>query len=178
MNLSKMKDFVAPFYAKKDEMHNFTHIERVCDAAMQLIGMGNYKIDRNHLTAGIYFHGLINAHENEVLDYLNSDGIAADEIGKIIQIANESHAASIPISLEGKIAHDAHLIEGGKVYMVTKCLITGTLRGQTLLETIAYIEEHIIDKRECLLPEAIPLFKEANQFTKEFIRDLNRGIRG
>ena len=40
--------------------------------------------------------------------------------------------------------HDAHLIKGGKAYMLTKCLITGVLRGQTLAETINYIKTYIL----------------------------------
>jgi len=78
--------------------------------------------------------------------------------------------------LEGKILHDAHIIEGGKSYLITKCLITGSVRGQSLLETIDYIETNIIDKAVCYLPETIPLLHEANLFTRKFIADLKEGI--
>jgi len=38
--------------------------------------------------------------------------------------------------MEGKILHDAHMIEGGKIYLIVKSLITGSVRGQTLEQTI------------------------------------------
>ena len=94
----------------------------------------------------------------------------------IVKISYESQRTEIPESIEGKILHDAHLIEGGKVYLITKCLITGSVRGQSLLETINYIEENILDKSTCYLPGTMKLFKDANLFANDFITELKKGI--
>jgi uncharacterized protein len=42
------------------------------------------------------------------------------------------------------LLHDAHLIKGGKDYLMIKSLVTGVERGQTLEETIQYMKKNII----------------------------------
>ncbi len=32
--------------------------------------------------------------------------------------------------------HDAHVLEGGKTYLIVKTLITGSVRGQSLVDTL------------------------------------------
>ena len=177
MNINSLKSFSMPYYEKKDMMHNLWHIELVYKSVCYIVRAGNYKVDSDLLTAATYFHGFIKTHEVDIRAWLASSGFCNEEIEKVIQITLESHVASIPESLEGKILHDAHLIEGGKVYMITKCLITGSLRGQSLLETIAFVEENILGKRTCYLPETTPLFEEAHQFACQYIADLKNGLR-
>ena len=176
MDINRLKTFSAPFYEGKDMMHSLWHIELVHKAVCHIIKAGKYKVDADFLMAATYFHGFINAHEGDIRAWLSAEGFVENDIEKIITIARESIASAVPETLEGKILHDAHLIEGGKVYMVTKCLITGSLRGQTLPETIAYVEENILGARTCYLPETIPLIEEASEFTRLFIADLKAGL--
>ncbi|WP_207726915.1 hypothetical protein [Anaerosolibacter carboniphilus] len=68
------------------------------------------------------------------------------------------------------------MIEGGKTFLVIKSLITGSLRGQTLEETIQYMEENLIDKGQCYLPEAVEIYREQQKFSREFIKDLKEGL--
>lgn len=67
-------------------------------------------------------------------------------------------------------------MEGGKVYFITKCLVTGTLRGQTLLETIAYVEENVLHNGDCYLPETKPIWEDANKFAETYIKELKEEI--
>jgi uncharacterized protein len=68
------------------------------------------------------------------------------------------------------------LIEGGKTFLIVKSLCTGSARGQTLEETIQIIEERILGKRKCYLPEAIQVYRDMEQFAKEFLDDLKLGL--
>lgn len=68
------------------------------------------------------------------------------------------------------------MIEGGKAYLVVKSLITGSVRGQTLEQTIKYIEENILDKGVCYLPEAQSVYRQQQKFAKQLISDLKEGL--
>lgn len=78
--------------------------------------------------------------------------------------------------MEGRILHDAHMIEGGRTYFIVKSLITGSVRGQTLEQTIDYIENNILDKGLCYLPEAQEIYDEQQAFAKDFIVSLKEGL--
>jgi uncharacterized protein len=62
--------------------------------------------------------------------------------------------------------------EGGKTFLVVKTLITGSLRGQLLEETIRIVEEEFLRRFECALPENKSLYREKEAFARELIRDL------
>jgi uncharacterized protein len=68
------------------------------------------------------------------------------------------------------------LLEGGKTFMITKSLITGTARGQSLEETLQYLEENMLGKFECYLPELQKLYAKKEEFTKSFLRDLRSNL--
>ena len=72
--------------------------------------------------------------------------------------------------------HDAHVLEGGKTYLIIKTLITGSLRGQSLVETLEFMKNNVLDKNKCYLQETIPLCEEMNKYTNEFYRDLIKDI--
>jgi uncharacterized protein len=84
----------------------------------------------------------------------------------------ESQVNSIPRTLAGKIVHDAHLIEGGKTFLVVKSLITGTARGQSLEETLEYIAKNILHKGICYLPEAIEQYKQKQEYLQDFMESM------
>ena len=176
MDINKLIAFSAPYYKDKDIMHNLRHIELVRKAAERIIQMGKYAVDHDCMLAAAYFHGFIGSYEDNIRGWLFAQGFSQAQTDKTIMAAQESQAESQPQTLEGMILHDAHLIEGGKAYMITKCLIAGSVRGQTLLQTIDYIEKKVLFKRKCYLPEAIPLFDEANQYTRDFLYELKKGI--
>jgi len=111
-----------------------------------------------------------------VKQFLRKEGLSKQRIKQIIQVAWESHKEAKPKTIEGKILHDAHLIEGGKTFMIVKSLITGTLRGQNLQETIKYIEENLLGKFRCYLPESQKLYEEKENFTREFLKELKKHL--
>ena len=58
------------------------------------------------------------------------------------------------------ILHDAHVLEGGKTYTVVKTLITGSVRGQSLEETLSFMQKNVLGANKCYLPETIKMCNE------------------
>ena len=176
IKINALRDFVSPYYKNKDTMHNMWHIELVIRYVDMIIDQGRYHLRYDKLIIAAYFHGLINSFQPQIREWLAVNCIKASDIDHIVTIALESQRSSKPKTVEGMVLHDAHIIEGGRLYSLTKCLVTGAARGQTLVETIHYIEENLIDKNQCFLPETIPLGQQANQYMKSFIKELKEGI--
>ncbi len=168
--------FVEPYYADKDIMHNMWHIELVLKSVEHILTLGQYEVDKESLTLAAYFHGFIYAAEPQVRRWMSERGYSAGTIDKTVLIAWESQRSEVPETLEGKILHDAHVLEGGKSYLAVKTLITGSVRGQTLCETLDYMEKHVLDKNVCYLPETIPLCEEMNHYASQLFCDLIKGI--
>lgn len=172
--IEELEKFVKSFYQNKDIMHDLSHIKRVLKAAKMLAR--DNKVDIDLIIYGAYFHGIIYEKENQIAEFLKSKGLSNEKINKILQVSWESQKERIPKVLEGKILHDAHLIEGGRTFLIVKSLITGTLRGQTLEETIEYIEKNILGKFTCYLPEAQNLYEDKEEFARRFLRDLKESL--
>ena len=76
-------------------------------------------------------------------------------------------------TVEGKLLHDAHLLEGGKTFWLVKSLVVGAVRGMSFEETVAYMETHHVPGRfRCYLPEAQTRYAEKEAFTHEALADL------
>ncbi len=172
----KLIEFVTPYYKNKDIMHNLSHIERVLKYVEKLVKSTDYKVDMDILIYGAYFHGFIYNSEKNIIQWLQSQNMSRSMIKKIINASRESQKDEEAITIEGKILHDAHMIEGGKTYLIVKSLITGSVRGQTLEETIKYIEDNVLGKGTCYLPKAKMIYREQQEFAKAFIYDLKVGI--
>ncbi len=169
--------FVEPYYADKDIMHNMWHIELVQKMINRILSHCDYKVDEECLKLATYFHGFIWKDEEKIRKWLLEQNYNEKMISKIIKIAWESQRSEIPETIEGKILHDAHVLEGGKTYLVVKTLITGSVRGQSLIETLNYMEKNVLNQNKCYLPETIPLCDEMNHYTNDFFVDLKEGIR-
>ena len=159
MDEKNLRHFCSPQYESKDIMHNLSHIDRVLSLAIKMCEK-HADADMETIIFGAYFHGLVGNNADSIKEYLNSINFVQSKIEKILQTTFESQVSSMPTSLEGKILHDAHLLEGGKTFIVTKCLIIGTARGQSLAETIAYMEKKIIGKGAVFLEENQEEYKE------------------
>lgn len=177
LNEKALVEFSEPYYIDKDIMHNMWHIELVKKMVNKILVTGNYDVDKECLTLATYFHGFIYRDEAKIREWLISQGYASEKIEKTIKIAWESQRSEVPETLEGKILHDAHVLEGGKTYVVVKTLITGSVRGQSLTDTLKFMENNVLDKNKCYLPETIPLCDEMNAYTNQFYSDLMEGIR-
>lgn len=176
INYSTLIDFVSPFYVNKDIMHDLSHIQRIINSAKKLMKFYPEITDEDLMIYGCYFHGFVYLREDLIREYLEKQGLPAEQIEKIIKVSWESQKDEVPESLEGKLLHDAHRIEGGKTYLIVKSLCTGTARGQTLEETLDYFEKYVLGQGKCYLPEAIPVYMEMQQFAGMFIRELREGL--
>ncbi len=175
-NEEELIEFVKPYYEDKDIMHNMWHMELVKKAIDKILKISNYNVDYDSLITAMYFHGFIYSDEDKIREWLKKQNCEATKIEKIIEIAWESQRSEIPKTTEGKILHDAHVLEGGKNYLIVKTLITGSIRGQSLQKTLKYMKDNVLNKNKCYLPETIPLCNEMNKATNKFYDDLIEGI--
>lgn len=176
LNERALFDFVEPYYIDKDIMHNMWHIELVKKMIDKIISISDYEIDEECLMLATYFHGFIYIDEEKIKKWMLSQNYDDKTISKTIKIAWESQRSEVPETLEGKILHDAHVLEGGKTYLVVKTLITGSVRGQSLIDTLDYMQKNVLNKNKCYLPETIPLCEEMNKYTNSFYEELKAGI--
>ena len=177
LNEQALIEFAEPYYADKDIMHNMWHIELVKKMVNRILAGSSYSVDEECLLLATYFHGFIYQAEEKIEQWMREQDYDEAVIAKTIKIAWESQRSEVPETLEGKILHDAHVLEGGKPYLVVKTLITGSVRGQSLLDTLKYMEGNVLDKNSCYLPETIPLCEEMNKYTNRFFEELTEGIR-
>ena len=168
--------FIEPYYKNKDIMHNMWHIELMKKKVDKIIEMTNYEINYEKLILAMCFHGFIYNNEEDIREWLKEREYSQEEIDSIIEIAWESQRSEIPNTIEGKILHDAHILEGGKTYLVVKTLITGSLRGQALKETLDYMNENVLNKNKCYLPETIPLCEEMNEYLYKFYEEIMKEV--
>lgn len=173
--IKKIKQFVTPYYQDKDMTHDLSHIERVHKKVQDM--KARYHLEDALLDSAIYFHGIVKKHENEITsflkDTLNFNNFESD---KIIQLAKESHKSSNPQSLEGEILHDAHILEGGPYFFFLKNLITGTLLGQSIHETLGYFEKNILNKVECCLEENKQELEKYKTIAKKMLNEVRNEL--
>jgi len=172
----QIEKFILPLYANKDAMHNIQHIHRIIKTLAYLAKGCGKLCNREHIIYATYFHGIINSHQKHIVDWLKRQGIPKLSIQKIIKIAKKSQKTAIPETLEEKLLHDAHIIEGGKTFLVLKSLITGVLRGQTLPQTISYFKKNVLNIGKCYLPKAIRIHKQQKQFAVTLLEDLDKWL--
>jgi len=178
INYEALNDFVFQYYAGKDIMHDLTHIERVLKTLVGLKRYINQQIDNEAVLYTAYFHGFIYLDEKAIRNWLAEQNIPDDRIDFIVKIAWESQKSEDAETVEGKLLHDAHIIEGGKTFWLIKSLITGSVRDQSLDETIEYIENNLLNEAKCYFEKSKEVHNQALGFTKEVISDLKNGIEG
>ena len=176
INEKSLLEFVELYYADKDIMHNMWHIELVKKMVNKILAAGSYEVDEESLLLATYFHGFIYKDEEKIRQWMVEQNYEASFISKTIQIAWESQRSEVPETTEGKVLHDAHVLEGGKTYLVVKTLITGSVRGQSLVDTLDFMQKNVLSKNVCYLPETIPLCEEMNTYANNFFADLMEGI--
>lgn len=159
-------------------MHNLSHIERMRDCAKMLIEEHEIIVDEDLIIYGSYFHGFIYREEHLIRGFLQGENLAEDYIDKIILASWESQKDEDARTQEGMVLHDAHLIEGGKTFLIVKSLVTGTARGQKLEQTIDYLENNVLGKSRCYFPKAQELYKLKEEYAMEFMRELRAGLCG
>lgn len=174
MTFDNLIQFVTPLYAAKDEMHGMNHVRRLARDAATLAEGDD--VDKDMLLFGAYLHGIISTHERAIRAFLESLGLDQDYVARILKVTWESGKETTPKTNEGVYLHDAHLIEGGPAFGIAKCLITGTQRGQSLEETLGYIEKDLLGRFRCITPKAQALYEERERFTREFVAELRKNL--
>ena len=149
-------------------MHNWWHIELVQKMIDRILAKSDYEVDEECLKLATYFHGFIYSDEKKIRQWMHKHSYSDEMISKTVKIAWESQRSETPETIEGKILHDAHVLEGGKTYQVVKTLITGSVRGQSLVDTLKYMEKNVLNTNKCYLPETIPLCEEMKRYTNDF----------
>ena len=172
----KLQKFIKHYYEDKDIMHNMWHIELVKKSINKILNQTQYDVNEDLLEMAMYFHGFIYRDEEKIKKQLKENDVSDETIEKTIQISWESQRLEEPKTLEGKILHDAHVLEGGTSYTIVKTLITGSLRGQSLEETLKFVKENVLNKNKCYLPETIKMCDEMNRITNEFYNKLVEDI--
>lgn len=176
VNQNELEAFVKRYYRKKDMMHDLTHIRRILETA-RVISRRHKAADSSILTIASYLHGIdIKANEVKLSKFLRDRGFNSEEIRWIFQAAVDSQTGSVPKTLEGKILHDAHLLEGGRTFHIVKCLVTGISRGNSLSEIIGYYHSNIYGRYKCYLEENKAPYREKERFSRQFFNDLSKNL--
>ena len=175
MKLAQLEEFVRPYYDGKDVMHDLSHVKRFLRIAESL--SKTYHTERQVVVLAAYFHGIDQREcRGELTRFLRSQGMNERQQKKVLLVASESQKDSEPRTIEGKILHDAHLVEGGRTFGVVKILVTGILRGSSLRQ-IADHFEHNLDRRfKCYLPETREMYSQKEEYTRDFFRSLKGSL--
>ena len=174
--LQQIQEFIKPFYQTKDIMHDLTHLHRIKVALEDLEKKVELEFDKEIVEAALYFHGVIYSHENKIISFLEKIKTPKSKIDLIVKVSWESQKENRPTTNEGLILHDAHMLEGGKNFEIIKSLITGSVRGQTLEETMVYIENNLLSKGHCYTEEGKRRYEEMKTTTVRLFRELNEGL--
>jgi uncharacterized protein len=98
------------------------------------------------------------------------------QIARIFRVARELQKESRPKTVEGMILHDAHLIEGGRIFLAVKCLVTGLQHGDSLRQIIDYFDRRVDGRFNCCLPETARIYSETEAFARTFFHDLKKSL--
>ncbi len=164
-----LQAFLAPFHVGADTMHDATHVRRVSRRALEFAE--HYPCNVGILRLAVQLHGIVNSHELAIREFLTGRGVTAGEIDQVIEAARESEKESEARTPEGQLLHDAHLLEGDENFLITKSLVTGSARGQTLEETIAYLEAYL-DAYHCCLPANQIEYERRVHIARRFVASL------
>ena len=166
---SRIVDFATPLYASKDIMHDMTHIERVRRVALRMAE--RTRCDRQMVSLVAYLHGVIWSHERQIRSLLDQHGLSDIDAERLINAAWESQKDHPAETVEGQLLYDAHLLEGDENFIITKTLVTGTARGQSLAATVSYFEEHL-GRHRCFFPENQGEYERREWIASEYFSKL------
>lgn len=169
-------DFVKPFYAGKDSVHDFRHIERIISRLTPLSEGIAQSIRTDRLFFLACFHGLgkqLSGNPEfctQVRIFLNSLDWSKEDIEEAFQ--SLFRHLSNPQSIEEKIDHEANCVETLGAFGIAKAFTTGGAKGQSIEETVNIFEHQHLDKVVFQTPAGKQLAGERKTYTKEFLRRL------
>lgn len=169
-----IRTFVAPFYENRDVMHDLSHVDRVLKKAKQMAEVR--QVDDFVLSTATYCHGIISVHKEAITAFLDLHHIDKEKQEAIIQTALDADKEALPTQMEGKILHDAHLLEGGETFGIIRPLVCGALSGKSLEESIDHYEQYLQGRFKCVLPENHEEFQRREAFAFLVIEKLIKEI--
>ena len=150
INDKALFEFVEPYYVDKDIMHNMWHIELVQRTVNRILSQCSYIVDEECLRLATYFHGFIYRDEARIKQWMLEQNYDEEKVAKTLKIAWESQRSEIPETIEGKILHDAHVLEGGKTYFLLSGLNQFPARPRCLKRPPHLSWFHfLLDRRDC-----------------------------
>lgn len=154
MTINDLANFVAPFYDKKDILHNNAHTKRLVKMVNRIIEKEGCRntVRYDNVICAAYLHVMVKTESETALEWLMSHGVSEPQARDIIDIARRGQRDGRPDSLESKILHDAFILEGGKSYAMTRYLIYGYKNNLGIEKTLSYIENTILPSLRCYLP--------------------------
>ncbi len=174
--LEKMRQTLTVYYDDKDLMHDLSHIDRVLFTAQDLLDQSMDEVNEDLLHAGAYVHGLLDMEEDQLDQLLRSVDFNPIECKMIMKIANESRKDAFPMTMEGRYLHDAHMLEGGPAFEFIKSMVTGSLRGQSLHESLDYFEGQLMGKGLCFTEVGIAAYKETLSESRRLFQSLAKAV--
>lgn len=178
MTVNDLANFVAPYYDKKDILHNNAHTKRLVRMVNKIIDKCGCKDDvkYDNVICAAYLHVMVKNEEGRALDWLMSHGVSEPQARDIIDIAKRGQRDGRPNSLESKILHDAYILEGGKSYAMTRYLIYGYKNNLGIEKTLLYIENSIIPSLRCYLPWTQEQLEEYKDFVQENVARMREEL--
>ena len=178
MTINELANFVAPYYDKKDILHNNVHTKRLVKMVNKIIEQGGYKsqVRYDNVICAAYLHVMVKNEEERALNWLISEGVSEPQARDIVEIAKRGQREGRPDSLESKILHDAYILEGGKSYAMTRYLIYGYKNNLGIEKTLSYIENSIVPSLRCYLPWTQAQLEEYKAFVQENVTRMREEL--
>ncbi|MBD3241727.1 MAG: hypothetical protein GF331_14140 [Chitinivibrionales bacterium] len=175
-DIEQLHALFSPFYEGKDILHDGSHIRRIACKAIDIAAQECIHINHWVVWCGAYLHGVVYTDDTGVRDLLLSSGADSSLVDKAVWAAWESGKEATPNTAEGMVLHDAHLLEGGRTYIVTKCLTTGAARGQSVADTLTLIETDVLGAYRCCLPSAQQEYAAMEAYAREYVAEQKSAL--
>jgi HD superfamily phosphodiesterase len=170
-----LREFVKPYCADKGDLENLSHVQRLLSSARDLAE--GEKANDDLLVFGAHLHDMIFHLEERIRDFLFSLGLDRTLVIEIMKVAWESGKEAKPETQEGNLLRDAHLIEGGKEYQMAKWLSSGAGAGQTLLQSLEFLEARVIGRYKCSVPKAQRIYEEIEAYRRQFVDVVRKALK-
>lgn len=178
LDIEELRNFTISLLSDKnrDILHGIEHSDRILKGTNKISFNYSGKYSNELVLFGAYFHGAVHYGEKPIRDWLRLKEYEPEYIDKIIEVTWESQSKNEPTTLEGKLLHDSHTIEGGKEYFVLKPLLVGTVMKQPIEKTIRFITDVLLANKKYYLPETKEYIDEIYEYANEFIHNLKDGL--
>lgn len=86
LNEKALFEFVEPYYADKDIMHNMWHIDLVQRTVNRILAQCSFVVDEECLKLATYFHSFIYKDETGIKQWMKEQNYDEERIAKTLKI--------------------------------------------------------------------------------------------